>query len=129
MNFFKTTDIIVIFTIIAVSIAAWMTYGYIASDIKVKAEIYHNSRLVETIDINKGEEKYFSVSQKGNVVFHLDREGNIRFKESDCPDKVCIKTGKLRMAGQSAACLPNGLVMKIVPLKGYKQDDFDLIVW
>lgn len=40
------------------------------------------------------------------------------FLRSDCPDKVCIKTGKLSVAGEWAACLPNGTVLKIIGRDG-----------
>ncbi len=40
------------------------------------------------------------------------------FIHSDCPDKVCIKAGKLSMSGEWAACLPNGVVLKIVGKDG-----------
>ena len=32
------------------------------------------------------------------------------------------------MVGQSAACLPNGLVLKIVPLNERSEDDLDIVV-
>jgi len=127
MRFFKKTDIIVILVIIAVSIAAWVIYSSLFSNKTAKAEIYYNSKLVETIDLTTADEKTFSIPQKPNVVFQLDKEGNIRFEESDCPDKICVKTGKLHIVGQSAACLPNGIVIKIVPQKERNEDDIDLI--
>lgn len=40
------------------------------------------------------------------------------FEESDCPDKVCIKTGELSVTGEWAACLPNKTVVKIVGRNG-----------
>ena len=40
------------------------------------------------------------------------------FIHSDCPDKVCIKAGKLSMSGEWVACLPNGVVLKIVGKDG-----------
>jgi len=127
MRFFRKTDIIIICTIIAVSALAWMIYGFLFSDKAARAEIYYNSELVETIDLVAGEEKTFSIPQKPNVVFHLDNEGNIRFERSDCPDQICVHAGKLHIVGQSAACLPNGIVIKIVPQKERSEDDIDVI--
>lgn len=40
------------------------------------------------------------------------------FEHSDCPDKVCINTGKLSLVGQWAACLPNSTVIKITGENG-----------
>ena len=127
MKFFKKTDIVVVLTIIAVSIVIWVIYSYAFSDKAAKAEIYYNSKLIMTVNLNSGEDRVFSIPQKEKVVFHLDKEGNIRFEQSDCPDKVCVHAGKLHMVGQSAACLPNGVVLKIVPLKERSEDDIDVI--
>ena len=127
MKFFKKTDMIVILCILALSIIAWLIYSSLFSNKAAKAEIYYHSKLVETIDLTKGEERAFSIPQNENVVFRLNKEGNIRFEKSDCPDKVCVNTGKQHMVGQSAACLPNAIVLKIVPLKERSEDDLDVI--
>lgn len=33
--------------------------------------------------------------------------------ESQCPDKICVHTGKLRRAGESAICLPARTVLRL----------------
>jgi len=128
MKFFKKTDILIITGIIAAALVIWLVYRSTAEDEAVRAEIYYYSKLVETVDLVPGQERTFSIPQNENVVFQIDNEGNIRFAESDCPDKICIKTGKIHIAGQSAACLPNGIVLKIVPADGWGQDDPDIII-
>jgi hypothetical protein len=128
MKFFRKTDIIAIAAIIALAAAIWLIYSSTASDRPIKAEIYYYSELVETVDLKAGHEREFSIPQNENVVLRIDDQGSIQFIESDCPDKICIKTGKLRLAGQSAACLPNGIVVKLVPADGWKDDDPDIII-
>ena len=114
--------------IIAVSALTWGIYHYVSAENKVKAEIYYYSKLVETVDLNSGEDKTFSIPQDQNVVIHLYKDGAIAFVKSDCPDKVCIHAGKLRASGQFAACLPNGIIIKIVPVDGNGNDDADLVI-
>ncbi|MDF2593981.1 MAG: hypothetical protein K0R69_322 [Clostridia bacterium] len=127
MKFFKKSDVIVILIIIVISVVSWVIYHSIFSKKAAKAEIYYYSELVETVDLNTGVERTFSIPQDEHVIFHLYKDGKIRFEESDCPDKVCIKTGKLSMVGQSAACLPNAIILKIVPEKKHAEDDLDMI--
>ena len=43
----------------------------------------------------------------------LIENGKIRFEESTCPDKVCVKTGWLTDEGDMAVCLPNHVIVKI----------------
>lgn len=128
MKFFKRTDIVIIIGIIAVSVASWGIYNYVFAEDRVKAEIYYYSELVETVELGGGEDRLFSIPQDENVILHLYKDGSIAFEESDCPDKVCIRAGKLKTAGQFAACLPNGIVMKIVPEKERGEEDADMVI-
>ena len=41
------------------------------------------------------------------------QDGKIRFDSSGCPDKLCVHTGWLSRSGQSAACLPAGIAVRI----------------
>jgi hypothetical protein len=128
MKFFKKSDIIVILVLLVFAIAFAVLYRLINTDKSAVAEIYYNSELVETVDLNTGIDKTFSIPQDDHVIFHLYKDGAIRFEESDCPDKICVKAGKLSIVGESAACLPNKIVIKIVPKSGYSDDDIDIII-
>ena len=127
-KFFKKTDLIFIAAILAAGIAIWYIYGLIYGGRAVKAEIYYNNELVDTVGLESGHERTFSIPQKPRIVFQVDNDGNISFIQSDCPDKICIKTGKLHTVGQSAACLPNGVVLKIVPKDRRSGDEPDIII-
>ncbi|MGE5542463.1 MAG: NusG domain II-containing protein [Bacillota bacterium] len=41
--------------------------------------------------------------------------GRVRMISSDCPDKVCVKTGWISQAGQVIVCLPNRVILKVEP--------------
>lgn len=127
LKFFRKTDIVVVLVILAFSAAVWVIYNSAYSGRPAKAEIYYYSKLVKTVELTKGTEISFSIPQNRNVIFHLDKEGTIRFENSDCPDKVCVHAGRLHIVGQSAACLPNGIVLKIVPAKERSDDDLDAV--
>ena len=75
-----------------------------------------------------GQQRTITVPQDEDVVLQLDGDGSIRFIRSDCPDKICVKTGRIHLAGQSAACLPNGVIVKIVPADGWKESDPDIVI-
>lgn len=128
MKLFKKTDLIIIAVVIAAAVIIYVAYNSVFAGKRAKAEIYYYSKLVETVDLTTGLERTFSIEENKNVVFHLDKEGNIRFVQSNCPDKVCIHAGKLHIPGQSAACLPNGIVLKIVPWGERDEDDPDIVV-
>lgn len=125
--FFRKSDVIIISIILVFSLIFTLIYKNLFSNQKAKAEIYYNSTLVQTIDLNLGIDKTFSIPQNNNIVFHLFKDGSIKFEESDCPDKICINSGKLKTIGESAACLPNNTILKIVPENKHNDDDFDII--
>ncbi len=76
------------------------------------AEIYEHDVLVHRLSLDDGEDHILDFY--GEVRIHKYADGSIAFEESDCPDKVCIHAGKLRREGEMAACVPNGLLIKIV---------------
>lgn len=128
MKFFKKTDILIVLAIVIIGIGLWSIYKYAFSNKPAKAEIYYNSDLVKTINLNIGVDNTFSIPQNEHVVFRLYKDGSIGFEESDCPDEICIKTGKLNRVGETAACLPNKIFLKIVPAIIHSDNDIDMIV-
>ena len=92
------------------------------------AEIFYESRLVQTVDLGKKEDRIFSIPQNRHVVFHVFEDGSICFKESDCRDKICIRSGRIDTVGQSAACLPNKIVLKIVRKNNASDNDPDIVI-
>lgn len=128
MKFLKKTDLIIVFGIFIVGLALWAIFTFNNSNKPAKAEIYYKSELVATIDLNTGVDKKFSIPQNKKVIFHLTKDGRIGFEESDCPDKICVRTGMLKNIGETAACLPNEIILKIVPLTARSDDELDMIV-
>ena len=128
MKFFKKTDSFIVIGILCIGILLLLFVPRFMGKDSGKAEIYYKSKLVKTVELNTGKDETFSIPQNPHVVFHLYSDGSIRFEESNCPDKICIKAGKLRRVGESAACLPNGIILKIVPSKERSDDDLDMVV-
>ena len=118
----------VIGAILVLCLIIWGVYENYFANKSAKAEIYYGADLVETIDLDTAEERIFSIPQDEHVVFHLYSDGSICFESSDCPDKVCVRSGRLSKVGESAACLPNQIILKIVPSNGYHDGDTDIIV-
>ena len=44
--------------------------------------------------------------------------------DADCPDKLCVKQGKIRLNGQVITCLPNKLTVTVY---GGEQNHVDLV--
>ncbi len=42
------------------------------------------------------------------------RAGRARFLDSDCPQKLCVRAGWLARAGETMACVPNGVSLTLL---------------
>lgn len=42
------------------------------------------------------------------------KDGKVSVAEADCPDKLCIKQGKISQPGQILVCLPNRFLVEMV---------------
>ena len=128
MNFIKKKDFLVVAVLLLISCIGLLVFTNIYGKSNKKAEIYYESELIMTIDLNEKVDKTIVLPQNENVIFHQHEDGSIGFEASDCPDKVCINSGKLSHVGSSAACLPNKVILKIVPIDSSKESDTDLII-
>lgn len=128
MRFFKRSDIAIITAILALSFVLFGAYKFFYGKTPAKAEIYYYSELVWTVDLSEANAGTFSIPQNEEVVFQITEDGRIAFIESNCPDKICINTGYLQTVGQYAACLPNGIMVKIVPNGDRKDSEADLVI-
>lgn len=120
--FFKKSDIIIICICLFSALVFFLPSLFSAEEnltavITADGEIVKEIKLAETTDekIQVGE---VEIIAKGKEVY---------FSQSDCPDKTCIKTGKLDAAGESSACVPNRVS---VVIKGEKAENgVDIIVY
>ena len=66
------------------------------------------------------EHVYFEGDAPGTI---LAENGRIRFEATQCPDQICVDTGWLSRAGQTAACLPAKVLIRI---EGTETGDVDV---
>ncbi|SFB13190.1 NusG domain II-containing protein [Clostridium frigidicarnis] len=80
------------------------------------AEVYRDGELLRSIDLEKVEKPdEFKVEDSDGDFNIIEFEnGKIRFKESNCKDDVCVKTGWLSRKGEMAVCIPHKTYIKIV---------------
>lgn len=111
---FKTGDKIVIFVVsVLVSVfLIWNTWG-VNPDLKVYAVVARDGEVVKRIELNSiNEPKYIFLNSGVNQIIVAER-GRIRFLESDCPNRTCVKTGWLTKKGDKAVCIPTKTIIKV----------------
>lgn len=113
---FKSGDKILIvgLIIIAAFLMAWNTVGANSSR-HLTAVITQNSNLVKKINLtNLNKPVYIDLNEEGVHQVIQAEKGRIRFLESDCPHKTCVKTGWLTKPGDKAVCIPSRVIIAIV---------------
>ena len=104
-------DKILIVTLIVLSLALMSLFklheqpgGY--AEIKSGAKIIGNYSLAK--------DTTFAIQGQLSTMVIEIKSGKIRVVHSDCPQKICIKTGWIKNSGQIIACVPNRVVIMIV---------------
>ncbi len=107
---FQKKDILLLTVLL---IIALLVFLFTARDSGDTAEIWIGGKLYGSYPLNTP----FEVMLDNGAAIKGDGK-SAWFEHSDCPDKVCIETGKLSVSGQWAACLPNETVLKILKDNG-----------
>lgn len=123
MKIAKRIDVWIIAGLLLLSAVGYAIHHLTTSKSAAVAEVYVGEELVRTVVLTGGEQEVFRVPSREQVELTVHAEGEISFTHSDCPDQVCVHAGRLRRPGQSAACLPNQVIVRIVPLEGDPEDD------
>lgn len=118
-HLFRKSDIIIILVCLLTALIFFLP-SLFSSDDKLTAVIMADGETVKEIILTESTDETFSID---GVVIKAEGR-NIYFKDSNCPDKVCVRSGKLDSKGESAACVPNRVSVYI---KG--SDNFDIMTY
>jgi len=116
IRLFKKGDLILIvcIVIIAALTLAWNTYSSSSSD-TLTAVITQDGKVIKSINLNTVNSPFYvNINNHGIKQVIVAEKRKIRFSESDCRDKICVKTGWLTKAGDKAVCLPSATIITIV---------------
>ena len=76
--------------------------------------VVQGGRVIYRFDLDKTEDKTFDVEYHGSKNTIEIKDGKIRVKSAECPDKTCVHMGWLQSSAMPIVCLPNHLVIEIV---------------
>ena len=79
-------------------------------------------QVVQRLDLNTSQEITVN-GAIGKTTVKIEG-GAAQVIHSDCPEKICVKTGKITHAGEIIVCIPNKVVVKII---GKEKNPFDVI--
>ena len=108
---FKVTDAIVIGVLLLFAVLSFIFFS--TRDNGSVALIERDGKVLYTVYLQKGSgETRYVISGKYPLNIYA-ADGKIWFGEAACPDHCCIRYGKLSKNGETAACLPAGVIIRI----------------
>lgn len=98
--------------------------GIIASVIIMNApkknnvQIKSGGKVLYTLDLSQEADRTFEIkTDSGSNTVEI-KDGKIRVKDADCPDKTCVRMGWLDSAAMPIVCLPHDLVIAFTDADG-----------
>ena len=124
----RAGDYLMLLLFVVLAVASPMFAGLLSSAIDLESatsvDVVVNNRLVETLDLHQSGQHTFE-GAIGEVVLQVEN-GSIRVIASECPNKICIRQGKIHKPNQAIVCVPNRLVAM---LNGRTNSDVDAITY
>lgn len=81
---------------------------------KLYATINLYDKEIAEIELKKNSAELFTFKNIPNVIFERSNDGKFRIKQSDCPRQICVNTGYISQKDEIIACLPKGIIIRIV---------------
>ena len=113
-------DIILVLSMAIIAAAAFLIINFAVKKDGSYAVIKVDGNVIKTLDLNSGETTIEVNGYQGGVNKVVINDGKVSMTEADCPDELCVKTGKISRVGETIVCLPHRVVVEI---KGSQDDD------
>lgn len=105
----RPRDMLLALLVLAVAAAAWLWPRGQAQTAVIEQDGRELAR-VELARVTQGYE--MEIPGEYPVTLWIESDG-VRFEGASCPDKLCIRTGKISRAGEAAVCLPARVSVRI----------------
>lgn len=97
-------------------------FPLLRKDTSKTAVITYGGEVFQTVDLSSDEKRQISV---GGCVLIAENQ-TIHFASADCPDKLCVKSHALSKVGDTAACVPNKVVVTVT---GKNKNNYDMVAY
>lgn len=106
-------DFVIFVLIVVGACAIWLHYAMMQTD-RVYGEIWKDGELYQCVSLAENYQATFVVpGDQEDSTIEVDGM-RMRFVQSKCADHTCERTGWVSRVGDTAVCLPNRVLIKIV---------------
>lgn len=112
-------DIILVLSCVFIAAAAFLIINYCVKKKGNYVSIKVDGKVIATLELDK-DTTIDVTGYQGGVNKIVVEDGKVSMTEADCPDELCVKTGKINSTGETIVCLPHRVVVEI---KGSRDND------
>ena len=117
----KAGDLVIISSVIMLALAVFFAF-YIPS-LTQSAAILEISCNNEKTSYPLTEDRELTLEAKGYTLKVRIKDGCAYVESADCPDRICVNTGKINRTGQLIACVPAGVTLRVLG----EEDGYDFV--
>lgn len=121
----KKRDWLLGVAIILVAVVMYIAMNAMQSDDGMAVKITLDGKEYGTYSLEEDREIKIKTDNGNNKVVINNK--SVEMKEADCPDKYCVKQGKINKTRQNIVCLPHKIVVEIISADSSKQNEADAI--
>ncbi len=108
-RYFRAFDIVPVLVVLAAAVGLFCLQVTAGSAAEVIVTTPH-----ETVVLPLGDPTTRTFEGRDGLTLTVCVENGAAFvRQADCPDQVCVHTGVLDKNGQTAACVPSGIVITV----------------
>ena len=119
----KRWDFIIIVALVGLSFAPWAIFAATrlsGEHVTYTAVLRARGQKIKEFPLeNDTTYNYQDADGDFNVIEVKD--GQIRIKEADCGDQVCVRQGWISRGGQSIICLPHQVIIEVIASDGSQE--------
>lgn len=117
----RASDIVIIGAVLSAAAVYWTASAFSAEN--GFAVISQGGKTVAEIPLDRFGD--YSFPETGDMIFTVGEDG-ISVSESGCPDKICMRTGKISRAGEAIICVPNRTAVTVK--SGTDESGVDVVI-
>lgn len=110
-------DIILVLVMLAVAMMALLIINYCVKKEGTYAVVKVDGQELYKLELDKDTTIDVAGYQGGLNRIEV-KAGKVSMTEADCPDELCVKTGKISRTGETIVCLPHRVVIEIKSTQG-----------
>ncbi len=109
---FGIVDMLLVLGVVALSIFLIVNVASGKDGVAYTLVVEANGREVMRVPLTQESHWYEVEGYQGKSVFLVENY-EVMMVDSACPDKLCVRVGRVRAGGASIVCLPNRVVLRL----------------